>query len=554
MSSSRLLDFFVLEATDYIDRLDSLLSEGGGTQPDAESLTAQARLLRGSATMARQLPIADLSSALERIGRALRDGIVEWNGELHAALVAAVDDLKILIRAVRSWGAGDDRRTEERITELVSLYPQASKTRPTPPVNPRNSSFIASESAQLASALDSLVAHPSASDTLAVAVHRLNSLRGVAAINDTPPLPQVLGALDDILRPLHASGAIMETQHLAVLTSAVQLLRRFSQEIAIGGALDTGSQVVLDFTAALSGLSKTEASTADSVIPISRLNFEDGLPQLVSAGAQAPATARQRFRLEVAGPCEHLRHQVALARAATDELSRRRAADEMRASMRVLRAIAGGFEDADVVAFVDIVLPQPGDLTPRALTLVDELARALIDESDDRRVAFARMQALIDAKPAASAGEPTSSRPAGRTGAPAASATSAVVPPAVASTSSEAVAPAAAASSAAHAVADQAPVRKTPPLSGSGLSTMLSAGLAGLSSLEQRPLSEPVHVVEEDVVPIANLLYRGRDALLRAQEIREAILARVGAGAGTGVPHTEELNELFELLDLAATE
>jgi hypothetical protein len=186
--------------------------------------------------------------------------------------------------------------------------------------------------------------------------------------------------------------------------------------------------------------------------------------------------------------------------------------------------------------------------------LVDELARALIDESDDRRVAFARMQALIDAKPAASAGEPTSSRPAGRTGAPAASATSAVVPPAVASTSSEAVAPAAAASSAAHAVADQAPVRKTPPLSGSGLSTMLSAGLAGLSSLEQRPLSEPVHVVEEDVVPIANLLYRGRDALLRAQEIREAILARVGAGAGTGVPHTEELNELFELLDLAATE
>jgi chemotaxis protein histidine kinase CheA len=553
MSSSRLLDFFVLEATDYIDRLDSLLSESGGTQPDAESLTAQARLLRGSATMARQLPIADLSSALERIGRALRDGIVEWNGELHAALVAAVDDLKILVRAVRSWGAGDDRRTEERITELVSLYPQATKTRPTPPVNPRNSSFIASESAQLASALDSLVAHPSASDTLAVAVHRLNSLRGVAAINDTPPLAQVLGALDDILRPLHASGGIMETPHLAVLTSAVQLLRRFSQEIAIGGALDTGSQVVLDFTAALSGLSKAEAGPADSVIPISRLNFEDGLPQLVSAGAQAPATARQRFRLEVAGPCEHLRHQVALARAATDELSRRRAADEMRASMRVLRAIAEGFEDADVVALVDILVPQPGDLTPRALTLVDELARALIDESDDRRVAFARMQALIDAQPAASE-EPTFSGPARRTAAAAASATSAAVPPAVAYASSDTVAPAAAASSAAHPVADQGPVRKTPPLSGSGLSTMLSAGLAGLSGLEQRPLSEPVHVVEEDVVPIANLLYRGRDALLRAQEIRDAILARVGAGAGTGGPHTEELNELFELLDLAATE
>jgi hypothetical protein len=185
--------------------------------------------------------------------------------------------------------------------------------------------------------------------------------------------------------------------------------------------------------------------------------------------------------------------------------------------------------------------------------LVDELARALIDESDDRRVAFARMQALIDAQPAASE-EPTFSGPARRTAAAAASATSAAVPPAVAYASSDTVAPAAAASSAAHPVADQGPVRKTPPLSGSGLSTMLSAGLAGLSGLEQRPLSEPVHVVEEDVVPIANLLYRGRDALLRAQEIRDAILARVGAGAGTGGPHTEELNELFELLDLAATE
>src|SRR5262245_3171971 len=112
MTSSRLLDFFVLEATDYIDRLDGLLSAAPDEQPDAASLTAQARLLRGSATMARQSPIADLASALERMGRAVRDNIIVWSPELRAALVAAVDDLKILIRGVRSWGAGDDRRTE----------------------------------------------------------------------------------------------------------------------------------------------------------------------------------------------------------------------------------------------------------------------------------------------------------------------------------------------------------------------------------------------------------------------------------------------------------
>ena len=532
MSSSRLLDFFVLEATDYIDRLDTLLSGSGGArnqQPDAESLTAQARLLRGSATMARQLPIADLSSALERIGRAVRDGIIEWNAELHGALVAAVDDLKILIRAVRNWGPGDDRRTEARISELVSLYPQATKSRPTPPVNPRNSSFVASESAQLASALDSIVAHPSSTDAMSVAVHRLSSLRGVAAINDSPPLPQVLAALDDLLRPLYSRGALPETSHIAVISAAVQLLRRLSQEVAIGGSLDPNVPAVQAFNDALSGVPGYDGGgVQEAVIPISRLNFEDGQPQLVSASAQSRATPRQRFKMEIAGPCEHLRHQVALARAANDDLSRKRAADEMRATLRVLRSIAEGFEDADTVYFVDAAATGLEQLNAHALAVLDELSRALMDESNDRRIGFAKLQALVD--PAR--GVPP--QPARRT----------TPVPSYTPVEIDAYSPPVEAAP----IAEAQPRAAATPMRGSGLSAALAAGIAGLSQLDTEPLSPPAHIAEDDVVPIAQLLYRGKDALIRAQEIRDVIRARADS------PRADEIDEIFELLDLATAE
>ena len=48
-----------------------------------------------------------------------------------------------------------------------------------------------------------------------------------------------------------------------------------------------------------------------------------------------------------------------------------------------------------------------------------------------------------------------------------------------------------------------------------------------------------------DVVPIESLLYEGRSALGRALELRDEI--RRGGGA----PSTEQLDELFDLLDLA---
>ena len=113
-SPDGLMHFFVLEATDYIDRLDSLLTSAGDDGPDASAFGRYARNLRGSATMSRQMGIADVASALERLARALRNRAIRWDAAVHGPVVSAVDDLRILVRAVRTPGADESPRVRAR--------------------------------------------------------------------------------------------------------------------------------------------------------------------------------------------------------------------------------------------------------------------------------------------------------------------------------------------------------------------------------------------------------------------------------------------------------
>src|SRR5690349_1369070 len=108
------LDFFVLEAGEYIEQLDGLLLSAGKAGPDAESLQRVARALRGSSTMAKLPAFAEMAAGIERVGRGLRGGVTLWEPALAGALVAAVDDCKLLLRNVRSWGPGDDARSRAR--------------------------------------------------------------------------------------------------------------------------------------------------------------------------------------------------------------------------------------------------------------------------------------------------------------------------------------------------------------------------------------------------------------------------------------------------------
>src|SRR5574338_103363 len=118
-----LLDFYILEASEYVDQLDALVGAAVQAPPDSTPFITAARALRGSSTMAKLLRMAELAGSVERVGRGLRDGSVRWTTESRGAIVAAVDDIRILLRAVRSWGAAEEQRAASRIAELRAFLP-----------------------------------------------------------------------------------------------------------------------------------------------------------------------------------------------------------------------------------------------------------------------------------------------------------------------------------------------------------------------------------------------------------------------------------------------
>src|SRR5919107_4303909 len=127
------LDFFVLEAGEYIEQLDGLMLAAGDAGPDLDALQRVARALRGSATMAKLTAFAEMAAGIERIGHGLRAGTTQWDPALAGALVATVDDCKLLLRNVRAWGPADDARSRARVAELTRFAPTRA---PTPAASP----------------------------------------------------------------------------------------------------------------------------------------------------------------------------------------------------------------------------------------------------------------------------------------------------------------------------------------------------------------------------------------------------------------------------------
>ena len=90
----RLLDFFSLEASEYLTRLESLAAKNGMESSDATQFTAAARGLRGSATMAKAGGIVQVAMTVERIGSGVVHGATKWSSSCSAP-VGAVEDLKL---------------------------------------------------------------------------------------------------------------------------------------------------------------------------------------------------------------------------------------------------------------------------------------------------------------------------------------------------------------------------------------------------------------------------------------------------------------------------
>ena len=506
-SPTGLLDFFVLEGSEYVERLDGLLAAARGGQPEAQEFSQAARALRGTATMAKLTAMADLAAALERVARGLRDGTVAWSPAMRGVVVAAVDDAKLLIRAVRTWGPAEDERAATRARELLQHAPQRSAM-PTPQAV-GSVTFMSSETDEVARAVDGYLSRPMAPEALAGMLQRVRALRGVAALRDLPPLAEVVEAVERAAKPMELAGkpTPLAPQQLALLMAAAELLHRAAGEIRIAGRPDASSPQAQRFAAAAAALDATDGSS-DQIVPIASLYFADEGPHVVTRAPNPPTSPAERFRLEVVSQAEHLRRLVHDARAsAADQTARARLARELRHALRALHAAADSFGEREVADFVGRVAEGVTNFDQRALAELDEVARQLADPRSRSSELARRLEEFR-------AGERASERAAADASAP----------------SVDAV--------------------KPTPSSGKELKAMLKSSLDGLATIEQGALdaADGPGGNGASLVPIEQLLYRGPAALARARELRDS-LRRQGR-----TPDPDVLSELFDLLDLVGAE
>jgi len=568
-SPDGLLHYFVLEATDYIDRLDSLVTAAGDEGPDASAFGRYARNLRGSATMSRQMGIAELSSALERLARALRNRAIRWDVGLSGAVVSAIDDLRILVRAIRIPGADENARVRARVEELARLVPASVSAFATPSQSHPSGAmpFLASESAELARALDHLVSASDDAAARARPAERVRALRGVAELKDVPVLGEVVEAVENTLKTLELSSVqAPTTKQKTLLTASAAILRRVARDIATRGRVSDEIPELASFKAALAA-AEPEAGRADRIVPIAQLFHDDEGPHVLSTAAQPPTTAAERFRLEVVSLAEHLRGVVTQARANRAPEQRERNQRELRAALRALGSAANSFGEKQVARFAAEwsvrvatlndaqmeALDRAAALLANPATRPEEVARGLerfaapraassgirgaptpAPLADSDVAAILRTPTPVSAVPVTRPPDagPRTPEPAPRAAAP--------TPPLAAPAAAAAPAPAPAASEAPRPIAARTPT-------GQQLRDLLQNGIAGFGALETTPLSTPVVLPDEAIVPIESLLYRGKAALARARELKTEMLAE-------RTPPRATIEELFDLLELAAAD
>ena len=499
-----LLDFFVLEAGECLEQLDGLIAAAGPSGPSGDAMQREARRLRGSATMARLTGFTDLAAAVERVARALREGTLAWDANIGAALTRAVDDLKLLLHQVRSWSDADQQKAAARTAELDGIAPPVPRAPASAPaVGAIGTAFLALEADELAMALAGIRARPGDRHLLDTLLQRVRRLRGIAALKDLPPMGEVIEGVERAIRPLEAEGGTLGDLHHEVLAAGTDVLARAAAALRTGDRPSANSPETARFATALAAL-ESEAGDGDRIVPISDLFYLDAGPHIVER-APAPAnTPGARFRADVVSLAEHLRRLVGDARAAADLVARDRMGRELRSAIRTLHNTAESFGESLVGQFAARIADAAARLEKEALSHLDDVALHLATKQGDPA---ARIAAFLNAPPPPVAPAPPAPR----------------------------------APSMAMPVTAAAPT-------GRDLHDLLGAGLAGLDRLEHEPMAEPTPVEDDSMVPIDRLLYRGRAALDRAIAIRNGIRAR------QAVPSPDELDELFDLLDLVGAE
>src|SRR6266581_412979 len=529
-------DFFALEAGEYLERLDGMLAKGDS--PSADEIVRLARALRGSALMANQPAIARAAAGLEFLARAVREGRRAWDPQTQQLALRAVDDLKIFVRRAGSWTDADTAKAEALAVELeqVAGRPSAQiRAVEALGLDAGARAFVAREGAAIAGALEraaqALRANPRAHDPLQHVMRALQPLRGLAALTDLPPLPDLLEGIERAIGELSRSGLEPPTNLGELFQIAGSAIARAAREVAERGRPDPEGP---DFRQFAGLLVKFMESEPDAV-SIGSLYYSDSGPHIVSRGV--PAARPSTFgKLELVSHGEHLRQAADSLERAPSATQRELRAHTLGTTFRAL-ANAGGGVLADRVAQFAIAGREAvasGIAVSSAAAFAAELRRAgdllVRSGTGDEEALATELDALTAALRAIQPGAaPAPAR------APAAPAPAPRPTPASRPTPPPAAAPLVPGVKAAPAPRAEPAMPETPDLVGSwaayqrllegGIgSASLAELIAGVRSAPAAPApgSPLAAAAAPAAVDVRALLYRGDRALQRAQELRAA--------------------------------
>src|SRR6266487_2511291 len=554
-------DFFALEAGEYLERLDGMLAQGDS--PSADEIVRLARALRGSALMANQPAIARAAAGLEVLARAVREGRRAWDPQTQQLALRAVDDLKIFVRRAGSWTDADTAKAEALAQQLEQLAGRPSaqiRAVEALGLDAGARAFVAREGAAIAGALEraaqALRANPLAHDPLQHVMRALQPLRGLAALTDLPPLPDLLEGIERAIGELSRSGLEPPTNLGELFQVAGSAIARAAREVAERGRPDPEGP---DFRQFAGLLVKVMESEPDAV-SIGSLYYSDSGPHIVSRGVPA-ARPSTLGKLELVSHGEHLRQAADSLERAPSATQRELRAHTLGTTFRAL-ADAGGGVLADRVAQFAMAAREAlaaGIAVNNPAALAAELRRAgdllVRSGTGDEEALATELDALTAALRAIQPGAAPAPAPAPPR-APAAPAPAPRPAPASRPTPPPAAAPVVPGVKAAPAPRAEPALPETPDLVGSwaayqrllerGIgSASLAELIAGVQSAPAAPApgSPLAAAAAPAAVDVRALLYRGDRALQRANELRAA--AKRASG--------DELRELVdEVCDLVA--
>ena len=546
-------DFFALEAGEYLERLDGLLAQSDS--PSADEIVRLARALRGSALMANQHAIARTAAGLEALARAVREGRRAWDPQTLQLGLRGVDDLKIFVRRAGTWTEADTAKAEALAQQLEQLAGRPSaqiRAVEALGLDAGARAFVAREGAAIAGALEraaqALRANPQTHDPLQHVMRAIHPLRGLAALNDLPPLPDLLEGIERAIGELSRSGLEAPANVVDLFQAAAGAIARAAREVAERGRPDPEGA---DFRGFAGLLVKFMEAEPDAV-SIGSLYYNDSGPHIVSRGVPA-ARPSTLGKLELVSHGEHLRQAADSLERAPSATQRELRAHTLATTFRALAnaagsvladrvaqfamaardAVASGIAVSSPAAFA-AELRRAGDLLARSGTGDEE---ALATELDAVTAAIQTIQPGAAPRPAPGPARPA---PAATVARPPAAAPAVPVPRATPG-------PAPAPTPVAAPRAEPA-VPETPDLVGSWAAYQrLADGGIGPASLAQLVGggAAPAVPTEAAAVDVRALLYRGDRALRRAQELRAA------AKQASGDTLRELVDEVCDLVALA---